>query len=87
MNLRIIDWPEYIERRMDLQHLPGNVFLDLGLYDIPATITAAVRNLTKQKNVMFVSVHPSCVKAAIAGQVSGLPRIVIKAPLAKESEQ
>jgi orotidine-5'-phosphate decarboxylase len=76
-NLRTIEWPEYIERHMDVQMIPGTLFLDLGLYDIPATVTAAVHNLAKQ-GVAFVSVHPSCINAALAGQIDGLPRIVIK---------
>jgi orotidine-5'-phosphate decarboxylase len=76
MQFITIEWPEYIERRMDIETLPGLLFLDLGLYDIPATITATVRNLAK-RNVAFVSVHPTCVAAALAGQIGGLPRIVI----------
>lgn len=80
MNLRVIAWPEYIDRvrSNELNHLPGSLFLDLGLYDIPSTVTAAVRNLSQQKNVEFVSVHPTCINAAIAGQRDGLPRIVVK---------
>ena len=87
MNLHIIDWPKYIEIGRGVATLPGSVFLDLGLFDIPATVTAAVQNAARDQNVEFISVHPGCVEAAIKGQnENGRPRIVVKTVL-REGER
>lgn len=54
------------------------VFLDLKLFDIGATVTAAVRGLTARLEPDFLTVHgdPQVVRAAVAGRGEAATRIL-----------
>ena len=76
--MRVVGWPEFMEK-WPIDTL-DRLYLNLNLFDIPDTITAAIRQLTKYKNVIIVSVHESCQDAAKKGQVNNRPIIVTRPP-------
>ena len=61
----------------ELKAMGNRVFLDLKLFDIPATVTAATRGLAGL-GLDFLTVHgdPSVVRAAVAGRGRGPSRIL-----------
>lgn len=80
MIVRTVGWPEFLENWPNIDNPEGHpIFLDLGLFDIPATITAAVRNLAGQ-GVYLLSVAnlPQVIEAAEAGRIDGWPQICCK---------
>ncbi len=62
---------------LELKDMGHRVFLDLKLFDIPATVTAATRGLAAF-GLDFLTVHgdPSVVRAAVAGRGASPSRIL-----------
>lgn len=73
---RVLDWAAFIAMGDSWKLLVDDrLFLDLHLYDIPATITRTIAGFSRWPQIEAVSVHKSCMDAALAGQVNGHPRI------------
>ncbi len=74
--MRTVGWPEFLaDWPIESKQM---IFLDLGLFDISATITAAVRQIAKHQMAEAVSIHHSCIRAAFKGQIEGKPLIVTR---------